>query len=257
VRGAGAAAGRRIGGRPEAVVWHDVECASYAADLALWRELAGESGHRGVLELGCGTGRVALDLAARGHDVTGLDADPDLVREFASRARARGLEVVARVGDARSFALGRRFGLVALPMQVVQLLGGPAGRAGLLRRVREHLEPGGLLAAALADPWEDHDPADALPPLPDMAEVDGWVVSSAPVAVRPARGAVLIDRVRQAVSPDGGLWEALATIRLDALAAPELEDEGTRAGFRALPARRVPETAAYVGSTVVLLEAPG
>ena len=45
-------------------VWHDVECASYEADLDLWRELAAAA--RGpVLDHGCGTGRVALDLAAR------------------------------------------------------------------------------------------------------------------------------------------------------------------------------------------------
>ena len=56
--------------RDEAVIWHDVECGAYAADLPLWRELAaGRSGP--VLEIGCGTGRVALDLARDGHAVTG------------------------------------------------------------------------------------------------------------------------------------------------------------------------------------------
>jgi SAM-dependent methyltransferase len=251
-----ATAGRRIGGRPEAVVWHDVECGGYAADLGLWRELAADRGACGVLDLGCGTGRVALDLAARGHAVTGLDSDPDLVRALASRARERGLEVEARVGDARALALERRFGLLLLPMQVVQLLGGGDGRGALLRGARGHLVPGGLLAAALADPWEGLDPEHALPPLPDMAEMDGWVVSSAPVAVRAEPGAVLIDRLRQAVSPRGELWEALATIRLDALAPQELEAEGRAAGFCVLPSRRVSETDLYVGSTVVLLSTP-
>ena len=73
----------------EAVVWHDVECGSYAADLPLWRRLAAERGGP-VLDLGCGTGRVALDLAAQGHDVTGLDVEPALVAEFAARARGSG-----------------------------------------------------------------------------------------------------------------------------------------------------------------------
>ena len=46
-----------------AIAWHDAECGSYRADLPLWRELADEAGGP-VLDLGCGSGRVALDLAA-------------------------------------------------------------------------------------------------------------------------------------------------------------------------------------------------
>ena len=46
----------------DAVVWQDVECASYDADLPLWRELAAAAAGP-VLDLGCGTGRVALDLS--------------------------------------------------------------------------------------------------------------------------------------------------------------------------------------------------
>ena len=111
----------------EAVIWHDVECASYDADLDLWRALADE--HPGeLLDIGCGTGRVALDLAALGHDVTGLDSDPALLAALAARARARGLRVRTTVADARSFDLGRRVALAIAPMQVVQLLGGESGR---------------------------------------------------------------------------------------------------------------------------------
>ena len=83
----------------DAVIWHDVECAAYDVDLALWRELAAAGGGA-VLDIGCGTGRVALDLARRGHDVTGLDSDPDLVNELAARARRKGLAVPTVVADA-------------------------------------------------------------------------------------------------------------------------------------------------------------
>jgi SAM-dependent methyltransferase len=236
------------------VLWHDVECASYAADLPLWRALAAER-PGAVLELGCGTGRVALDLAALAHDVTGLDSDPALVAALASRARARGLRLHASVGDARSFRLDREFALAIAPMQVIQLLGGAAGRARALRRVRAHLRPGGALAAALADPFEGLPEGDALPPLPDVREEDGWVYSSTPVVVRPEGEATAIDRLRQAVSPRGELSESLATIRLDRLAPGELEAEAEAVGFRALAPRSVPETEGYVGSTVVILEA--
>ncbi len=235
--------------------WHDVECASYAADLEVWRELADERGGP-VLDVGCGTGRVALDLAARGHEVVGVDADPGLVRAFAVRARERSLPALAHTADARSFSLGSRHHLVIAAMQVVQLLGGAAGRRAMLSTVAEHLLPRGLLAVALADPFDAVPVSEALPPLPDVLEVDGWVLSSTPVEVRDEGDAVAIDRHRQAVSPAGDLTEELATIRLDSVTAAGLEQEGTQAGYRALAAREVPATRDYVGSTVVLLERP-
>jgi SAM-dependent methyltransferase len=239
----------------DAVAWHDVECASYEADLPLWRELAAAAAGP-VLDVGCGSGRVALDLAARGHELTGLDSNPELVSALAARARERGLRVEAVTADARSFELDRRFALAVAAMQVVQLLGGASGRASFLERVARHLGPGATLGAALADPFEAVPAEDALPPLPDVREADGWVLSSQPVAVRAELGAVAIDRLRHAVSPTGELSESLVTIRLDALAPEQLEAEAEATGLRPAGRRRVPETRDHVGSTVVLLEAP-
>lgn len=235
--------------------WHDVECASYAADLPVWRDLCAEIGGP-VLDLGCGTGRVAFDLAARGCAVTGIDADESLVRALLRRAQGRPLDVRAETADARSFELATRFPLAIAPMQVVQLLGGVDGRWAMLDAVRRHLEPGGLLAIALADPFEAVPAGEALPPLPDVLEIDGWMLSSAPVAVRDEGDAVAIDRHRQAVSPTGELTEERVTIRLDTVAAGTLEDEARGAGYEVREPRRVPATHDYIGSTVVLLKEP-
>ena len=75
-RGEASSAGRerRIGARAvadraaEAVIWHDLECGAYRADLALWRELCRAALRIGapILDLGAGTGRVTLDLARAG-----------------------------------------------------------------------------------------------------------------------------------------------------------------------------------------------
>jgi SAM-dependent methyltransferase len=238
----------------DASIWHDVECASYEADLPLWRELAAQA--RGpILDLGCGTGRVALDLAALGHDVTGVDSEPAFTTALVARARERGLRVRAETADARSFVLdGQGFALAIAPMQVAQLLGGREGRARMLACVRRHLRPSGVLAVALADPFEgipeDEDPA---PPLPDVREEDGWVYSSTPVDVRHEDGATAIERLRQAVSPSGELDESLATILLDSVSAEQLEGEAS--GFAVRARRHVPATVDYVGSVVVMLEA--
>jgi 2-polyprenyl-3-methyl-5-hydroxy-6-metoxy-1,4-benzoquinol methylase len=60
------------------VIWHDIECGGYDLDLPLWRELATREGSP-ILDVGAGTGRVALDLARRGHEVVALDLSAGLL----------------------------------------------------------------------------------------------------------------------------------------------------------------------------------
>jgi SAM-dependent methyltransferase len=237
------------------VVWHDVECGAYRADLPLWRELADRTGGP-VLDVGAGSGRVALDLAAAGHAVTALDVDPELLAALAERAEAAGLRVPTVIADAARFDLGpARFGLVIVPMQTVQLLPGRAARLGLLRAARRHLRAGGRVALALADALEDFDPDPAALPVPDRGEQAGWRFVSQPVAVRRVGGAVRIERVRETVAPDGARSFARDSVDLQPLTAAALEAEGLAAGLRPEPARRVPATHEHVASEVVVLRA--
>ena len=235
------------------VVWHDVECGAYREDLPLWRELASvEAGP--VLDVGAGVGRVALDLAAHGHDVTALDREPPLLAELGSRAAAAGVEVRTTVADAAGFELpGPPFGLIIVPMQTIQLLPGRAARAAFLGSAREHLAPGGLVALALSEELRafEVDPAEPLPP--DVGERDGWRYLSFPVAIRPRGDVVVLERVRQAIAPDGSASTAEDAIELAALTAPQLEAEGAAAGFRPEPRARIAETDAHLGATVVMV----
>ena len=82
-----------------AVRWHDLECGGYDVDLPLWRELAAEAGGP-VLDVGAGTGRVALDLARRGVAVTALDLEHGAARR-ARRPGARAQLTVATVAGRR------------------------------------------------------------------------------------------------------------------------------------------------------------
>lgn len=239
-----------------ATLWHDLECGRYDADLPLWRRLAAEQGGP-LLDVGAGTGRVALDLARAGFDVVALDLEQELLCALRARADADpagiGARVTTIVGDARDFALpGRRFPLILAPMQTVQLLG-TAGRAGFLRCVAAHLAPGGLMAAALADALDGFDAEHTEPPLPDIVEVDGWVHVSQPVAVRPGPTGVTIERIRQSVSPDGRRSAEGDAIHLDALTADQLAAEGVAAGLRDGGRLRVEATDEHVGSEVVVL----
>jgi SAM-dependent methyltransferase len=230
------------------VVWHDVECGRYTADLPLWRELAAtEAGP--VLDIGAGTGRVALELARAGHDVTALDLEPELLAALRDRAGALPIATVA--ADARDFALDRRFGLIIVPMQTVQLLD---ERAGLLAAAHRHLRPGGLLAIAITEAMEDFGELEELPE-PDRGAVADWRFASQPTAVRALPAATRIERVRRSFAPDGDITEEDDVIELANLTVGQVEAEGRAAGFVPEPSRSIPATDEHVGSEVVLLRA--
>ena len=235
----------------EAVIWHDVENGGYGADLQLWRELARQAGGP-ILDLGAGTGRVTLDLAAAGHHVTALDADPDLLDELAERARSRGLEVRCITADARALDAVGRFSLVLAPMQFVQIMGGESERAALLKGVVSCLSPGGAFAAAISDLDQAVPAEDAPPPLPDVGEREGWVYSSLPLDVRPEPGGVAVEWLRQIVSPAGDLTERRHTQMLDSLMPDELEREAAARGLRPEARYEIGHTAEYIGGTVVV-----
>ena len=236
---------------PAAVVWHDVECHGYSADLPLWRALAdAEDGP--VLDVGAGTGRVALDLAAAGHHVTALDRDAALLAALRRRAAGRGLRVETVAADAQAFVLGRAFGLILVPMQTIQLLD---DRTAFLAAARAHLAPGGLLAVAIADELVPFEPGEGVLPDPDEAQAGGWHYASQPVAVRMLERATRIERVRIATAPDGTRTGEADVIELAALDARGLAHEAAAAGLRAEAPMTIDPTPEHVGSVVVMLRA--
>jgi SAM-dependent methyltransferase len=234
-------------------LWHDLECGAYRADLPLWRALVAEAGGP-VLDVGAGTGRVTLDLAARGVGVVALDVEGALLD--ALERRARGLSVQTVVADARQLTIARRFSLVIVPMQTLQLLGGPGGRAAFLRRAHAHLEPGGLLAAALADALDCFDEEHDMRPPADACEIGGVRYASQLVAVEDEGDRAAIHRRREIVGP-GERYECQdIVIRLDRVSAHEVAAEGSQVGFLNERDLLIPQTEKYLGSTVVVLRAP-
>jgi SAM-dependent methyltransferase len=246
-----------------AAIWHDVECGSYAADLPLWEELAERRGGP-VLELGCGTGRVALHLARRGHRVIGLDRDPELLAVLQQRASAlrhsgvgpksdasAGL-VEPLLADARDFELDSPASLVLAPTHLLQLLADSAERAESLRCIAAALRPGGVFAAAIIEAMPE--PDGAPPPLPDVREVDGWVYSSLATEAATGPGEIVVRRLRQTVSPQGSLSEERNEVRIATFAAEALEAEAEPFGLLPAGRREIAATDIHVGSLVVLLE---
>jgi SAM-dependent methyltransferase len=247
-----------------ATIWHDVECGAYAADLPLWEELAAR-GDGPVLELGCGTGRVALHLARRGHKVIGLDRDPELIEALIARASdldpsgvgrnsdaPGGLPVKGIVGDARDFGLDEPVSLVLAPTHLLQLLADSDQRRECLCSVAATLRPGGLLAAAIIESMPEADGAP--PPLPDVREVDGWVYSSLAFEAAVGPGEIVVRRLRQLVSPEGSLSEEPNEVRIATFSAEALEAEAAACGLVPAGRHEIPPTSMHEGSLVVLLE---
>ena len=207
-----------------------------------------------MLDIGAGTGRVSLELARSGYEVTALDLDAELLD--ALRDRADGLKVTTVVADAREFALGRRFALCIVPMQTIQLLGGAAGRSAFLCCAREHLLDDGVLAIAIAEELEPFVVSDGLAaPLPDILELDGVVYSSRPTAVRPRGDGFVLERQRDVVAADGTISTTRDEIQLDALRCRQLEDEAIATGLLPAGRARIGPTADHVSSSVVMLSA--
>jgi SAM-dependent methyltransferase len=236
----------------DSLIWHDLECGSYAADLPLWEELAAAA-EGTVLDLGCGAGRLALHLARLGHEVVGIDTDPQLVDTLNSRARQEGLPAVAKQGDAATLSLDRRFALIIAGMQFANLLP-EAARRSCLASIRAHLAPGAIAALALLGEVDVGEPSSP-PPLPDVSERDQWVYSSLPVGIDRVDGELVVRRLRQIVSPSGSLQEEPHTFRLFLVSPDRIEAEAREAGLVPAGRRQIEPTPDYVGSEVVLLEA--
>ena len=234
------------------VIWHDIENGPYREDLALWQTLAMRHGHP-VLDIGCGTGRVALDLARAGFEVIAFDSDPVLVAALSERTGD--LPITSFAADAQEFTLDRQVPLAIVPMQTVQLLDGEEGRARMFKSIRAALEPEGTLAFAIADARTATTSPDDLLPAPDMKEVDGIVYASRPVAVVDEGDQVSIHRSREIVNTDGTYSETSDRIALDVLDPETLEADGVAAGFTVLPRESVAETGEYISSTVVMFRA--
>ncbi|HUS17221.1 MAG TPA: class I SAM-dependent methyltransferase [Chloroflexia bacterium] len=140
------------------VRYYDLENADFTEDLDYWLELADEAGDP-LLELGCGTGRVLLNLARRGHAITGLDNSPEMLARLHTKleaASSRHLAAAPQIVQAglEDFELAQRYRLALMPFNTFMHLLTTDAQLAVLARIRRHLVPGGLLALDMPNPGD-------------------------------------------------------------------------------------------------------
>ncbi|MDA8165489.1 MAG: class I SAM-dependent methyltransferase [Desulfobacteraceae bacterium] len=133
--------------------FYDLEMSGFREDLSFYRRHLPTAPCR-VLELGCGSGRLGAVLAAAGHEVTGIDLSPAMLRLALARLQEGGYRVRCLCMDMTRLALRARFDAVLVPYHTLNLLAGPGQLAACLASIREHLVPDGRLLAQihLSDP---------------------------------------------------------------------------------------------------------
>jgi SAM-dependent methyltransferase len=127
----------------------DLDYGDFADDLPFYENLARRC-EGPILELGVGTGRVAIPLARAGFDVWGIDSSEAMLERARCKAGpspAAKLHLLA--ADMRDFDLGRQFDLIFAGLGGFHHLLTSEDQAACLRCVRRHLAPGGLFACDL------------------------------------------------------------------------------------------------------------
>jgi SAM-dependent methyltransferase len=98
-----------------------------------------------VLDVGCGTGGHALELARRGYRVTGIDRSPSMLQIARDKATAAGVEGVFKAGDLPDLDLVERFDAAILMFAVLSYVVTDDEIVRLLTSIGEHLNPGGVV----------------------------------------------------------------------------------------------------------------
>jgi SAM-dependent methyltransferase len=96
-----------------------------------------------VLDAGCGTGRMGIELAHRGFDVVGVDLDQVML----SQAQTKAPEIPWLLGDLSTISLNKQFDAIVLAGNVMIFLT-PQTETAVLQNMVRHLKPNGLLLAA-------------------------------------------------------------------------------------------------------------
>lgn len=124
---------------------------SHSDDIQMYRELAGMRGKK-LLELGIGTGRVGLELACEGFDVTGIELSDKMLHLAKKKAAGRKINIRLIRGDMRNFELDEKFDLIYITYNSILHLLKDEEVTRLLECVKKHLKKEGAFLIDVYNP---------------------------------------------------------------------------------------------------------
>ena len=115
-----------------------------------WCDIASDAKRLNVLDLGCGTGRHALEIAKLDHHVSCLDQSNSMLDFARRRFDSAGLVFNGQIGNVQDFALEKKFDLVTMMFAVLNYITDKAELIATLNSIRAHLVKGGVF---VFDTW--------------------------------------------------------------------------------------------------------
>lgn len=114
-------------------------------EIEFYLDLAQKS-EEPVLEVGCGTGRIYLELLSKGIDVSGIDFSREMLDVLEEKAEEKNLEPQVRKADMSDFEPNRKYGLVIIPARTFLHNITLESQKSTLQNIKQGLKPGGNLA---------------------------------------------------------------------------------------------------------------
>lgn len=200
--------------------FYDAENAEKADDLQLYGELA-EANKGDILDVGCGTGRVLMHLAGRGHQVYGIDNDRAMLERFKlnleRRARlAENIDVIQ--ADVLEHEYQSRFALILLTYNVLMHFHEQDRQIALLGKLRRWLAGDGVLVIDLPNAGPAFAAADNEAPALERSFLDpetGHMVMLQSVStIDRAQQILHVDWIYDIIDGDGAVKRLLAPHKL-------------------------------------------
>lgn len=137
--------------------YYDLTQRGVTGDIPFFLEMARQADGE-VLDLACGTGRVAIPLAQAGIRVTGLDLSAEMLDRARQKAEEQGVtdRLTLLQGDMRRFDLGKTFSLIMIPFRSFLHLLHIHEQMKALACIRRHLAPGGKFVMNVFVPKIEH-----------------------------------------------------------------------------------------------------